>query len=58
MRKLKWNEEYVLSFVLDGRTFSTPCGRGYLFYYDAKDEKTRLKSKGATNIRISIRTWN
>lgn len=58
MKKLNWNEEFYLTFELNGRKFSTPSGCGYMAYFEASDEKTRLSSKGAKNIKIKVRVWN
>ena len=58
LRKLNWNEEYAIKFVLNGHKFSTPNGTGYAFRFDLEDEIKRLKSKGASNIKVYIRKWN
>lgn len=58
MKRLNWNEEFYLTFELNGKSFSTPSGRGFMAYFDASDEKKRLSSKGAKNIKIKVRTWN
>lgn len=55
---LKWNEEYFISFVLSGRKFSTPLGKGFTVRFEADDEKKRLISKGAEKVKISIWSWN
>ena len=58
MRAKKWNEEYFIIFQLNGKKFSTPNGRGYEFIYDVEKEVSRLKSKGAKDIKVGVRKWN
>ncbi len=58
MKNLKWNEEYFISFVLDGKKFSTPVGKGFMCKFDADDEKNRLINKGCKSVKVSIRKWN
>lgn len=58
MRTTNWNEEYFISFKLNGKIFSTPNGRGYGFMYDVEKEISRLKNKGAKEIKVGIRKWN
>lgn len=58
MKKLEWNEEYAIRFVLDGKRFSTPNGKGFMAFFEAENEKKRLEEKGATEIEIIIRKWN
>lgn len=57
MKKLNWNEEFYLTFDLNGKSFSTPTGRGFMAYFEASDEKKRLSSKGAKNIKIKVRSF-
>ena len=58
MRKLNWNEEYCISFILDTKKFSTPIGNGFSVKFEAEKEVNRLKSIGASSVKISIRKWN
>ena len=58
MKKLNWNEEFYLIFELNGKSFSTPSGCGFMAYFEASDEKKRLSSKGAKNIKIKVRAFN
>lgn len=58
MKKLEWNEEFYLTFELNGKSFSTPSGCGFMVYFEAFDEKKRLSSKGAKNIKIKVRAFN
>lgn len=58
MIKLNWNEEFYLTFELNGKSFSTPSGRGFMTYFEASDEKERLSFKGAKNIKIKVRKFN
>lgn len=58
MRTKKWNEEYFISFKLNDKKFSTPSGKGYEFMYDVKNEVSRLKNKGAKEIKVGVRKWN
>ncbi len=58
MKTKKWNEEYYISFKLNGKKFSTPNGRGYEFMYDVEKEISRLQNKGAKEIKVGIRKWN
>lgn len=39
MKKLEWNEEFYLTFELNGKNFSTPSGCGFMAYFEASDEK-------------------
>lgn len=58
MRTKKWNEEYFITFMFNGKKFSTPNGRGYDFMYDVEKEVSRLKDKGAKYIKVGFRKWN
>lgn len=57
MKKLKWNEEFYITFDLNGKSYSTPACRGFMAYFEASDEKKRLSSKGAKNIKIKVRSF-
>lgn len=56
MRRLNWNDEYYLRFIYNGKRCVSHTG--FMSYFDAKDEKLRLKSLGATDIKIAVRKWN
>lgn len=58
MKTKKWNEEYFISFILNGKKFSTPNGRGYEFMYDVRQEVSRLKNKGAKEVKVGVRKWS
>ena len=58
MKSLNWNEEYFLSFELNGKKFSTPNGKGFTCKFEAEDEKSRLLSKGCKSVVIAKRKWN
>lgn len=58
MRNLNWNEEYYISFILNSKKFSTPIGKGFSVRFEVEDEVKRLRSRGASDVKISIRKWN
>lgn len=59
VRKLKWNEEYCLSFrSKDGVKFSTPFGCGFSLRQSLFDEVERLKARGFVDIKVFIREWS
>ena len=58
MKKLELNEEFYLIFELNGKSFSTPSCCGFMTYFESSDEKKRLSSKGAKNIKIIVRAFN
>ena len=56
IRELKWNEEYLLKFTYKG---SLCCSnKDFMCPFEVEDEISRLKSLGATDIKVSIRKWN
>lgn len=57
MRKLKWNEEYLIKFENDFTTFLRPVGKGWNVLFEAEAEKKRLEDVGFKNVKIFISRW-
>lgn len=58
MKKLNWNEEYAISFILNDHKFITPIGKGFIVMFEVEQECKRLKNNGASTVKIFIRKWN
>lgn len=58
MKQLDWNEEFYIRFELDGKSFCTPSGRGFVTRFEVESEKRRLISRGASHVVIAVRKWS